>query len=249
MTQITSTQPQIILEGLFSDVPLIGVLSILHDTKQSGLLQIEVQLPFYLRFSHGEVVAGGILDWTGLDAIQSCPVIPDKGSFSFQVLEPVAQPPLLPYDPFTTEWARVSDEWQQNIRLLGSPSVMLRGTLPPIFNQPEGCSVRAAAAFAQSPLADMASKSAVGVREGKLTPTGRYAWFDVVLPRPAQPITQLAQHLDGEASLGQLIDGGLDLNSVRIDLMAEINLGMRFDGCGWVLRDLIWEMQHEQQQA
>lgn len=242
------------MQGLFSDVPLIGVLSLLHDLAHTGRLEVEADLPFFLNFEHGEVVDGGILDWHGLDAIQSCPLVPGSGSFSFQRTPPPPVPPppvagkaLMPYDPFSTEWARVSDEWQQILRVIGSPSAIFQGQMLPIFNQPAGCSVRAAAAFAGIGLAEMAGKVAAGVREGSLRPTGRYAWFDVVLPPSAEAFTQLSQRFDGHTTLGQMIAGGLTHAEVRTDLIYEIRLGLRFEGCGWVLRDLLWESQNAAQ--
>lgn len=231
------------MQGLFSDVPLIGVLAIIHDLKHSGLLEVEADIPFNLSFSQGEVVSGGILDWQGLDAIRSCPLIPSSGSFSFQTLE-VSGTPLLPYDPFSTEWAKTSDEWQRVLKVIGSPSAVFQGQLLPIFTLPGGASIRAAAALNPSiSLAEMSDRVSTGVREGRLKHTGRYAWFDFILPPTSQPNTGLAEHFNGKASLGDLIAGGMSLAEVRADLIYEMRLGLRFEGCGWALRDLVWESQ------
>lgn len=235
------------LQGLFSDVPLIGVLALIHDLQHSGKLEVEADIPFWLNFVHGEVTAGGILDWQGLDAIQSSPLIPSSGSFIFQRQDaPQPSPtPLMPYDPFSTEWARVSDEVQRTIAVIGSPSAIFKGNMLPIFNQPLGCSVRAAAAFAGISLADMSAKVAAGVRQGKLKHTGAYAWFDLVLPPMPQAFSALARRFNGQKTLGQLITSGMDIAEVRADLIYEIRLGLRFEGCGWALRDLVWESQME----
>lgn len=235
------------LQGLFSDVPLIGVLSLLHDVRHSGRIEVEPErdVPFWLQFGGGEVLSGGILDWEGLDAIQCSPLIPRSGSFRFERGDADEDGLLaLPYDSLSTEWARVSDEWPRILRVLGSPSVTLRGTLLPTFQQPQGCSVRAAAAFAGVSLADMSARAAAGVLSGELERTGHYAWFDLVLPAQAQPHTALTRALDGRRSLGQLLKAGFTLGQLRDELLRELKQGLRFAGCGWTLRDVLWECQY-----
>nr|WP_225430015.1 DUF4388 domain-containing protein [Deinococcus detaillensis] len=231
------------IQGLFSDVPLIGVLSLLHETGQTGVLDVNAELPFTVAFAHGEVVEGGILDWTGLDALHSSPMLPESGSFSYMRRD-VRGSVIAPFEKFTTDWARVSDEWAQIGTIISSPSVVLTGPLP-LYDQEKGRSVRAAARDAGLPLFDVASRAADAVSSGKLRPTGRYAWYGLRLNHQGQRQTALARALDGNVNLGEVVERGFSASEVRAYLLAEIRLGLRFSGSGWVLRDLVWETKHE----
>ncbi len=230
------------IQGLFSDVPLIGVLSLLHETGQTGVLDVDAEVPFTVAFSGGEVVEGGILDWTGLDAIHASPMLPERGSFSYANRN-VTGRAIAPFEQFTTDWARISDEWQQIGAVLGSPSVVLSGPLP-LFDQDKGRSVRAAARDAELPLFEVASRAADAVMQGKLRPTGRYAWFGLRLNHRGQRRTPLARALDGNVNLGEVVERGFSAEEVRSYLLSEVQLGLRFSGSGWVLRDLVWELKN-----
>jgi Domain of unknown function (DUF4388) len=235
------------MQGLFSDVPLIGVLSLLHETGQTGVLDVDADVPFAVAFARGEIVEGGILDWTGLDALHASPMLPVSGSFSYS-RRPVTGAMISPFEQFTTDWARITDEWEQIGSVISSPSVVLSGPMP-LFDQEKGRSVRAAARDAGLPLFEVAARAADAVQAGKLTPTGRYAWYGLKLSHRGQRLTELSRILDGELNLGEIVERGFSPSEVREYLMAEVRLGLRFAGSGWVLRDLVWEARHEQRQS
>lgn len=67
---------------------------------------------------------------SGLDALYASPLLPENGTFDF-TQRPVAGQPLGPYDHLTTDWARVSDEWEQVCAVIGSPSHWFHGDLFP----------------------------------------------------------------------------------------------------------------------
>ncbi|WP_237725040.1 DUF4388 domain-containing protein [Deinococcus alpinitundrae] len=231
------------MQGLFSDVPLIGVLSLLHETEQTGVLDVDAEVPFTVAFARGQVVEGGILDWTGLDALHASPMLPESGSFSYMRRD-VTGAAISPFEQFTTNWARISDEWEQIGAVISSPSVVLSGPMP-LFDQDKGRSVRAAARDAGLPLFEVAARAADAVEAGKLRPTGRYAWYGLRLTHQGQRQSALARALTGNLNLGEIVERGFSPSEVRAYLMAEIRMGLRFSGSGWVLRDLIWETQRE----
>lgn len=235
------------MQGLFSDVPLIGVLSLLHETRQTGVLDVDAEVPYTVAFAHGEVVEGGILDWTGLDALHASPMLPGDGSFSYMRRD-VRGSVIAPFEQFTTDWARISDEWEQISGVIGSPSVVLTGPMP-MFDQEKGRSIRAAARDTGLPLFQVASRAADALSSGKLRLTGRYAWFGLRLSHRGHAQTALARMLDGKLNLGEIVERGFSLEEVRSYLMNEIRSGLRFSGSGWVLRDLLWETKHEEQKS
>ncbi|ABF45443.1 Protein containing PATAN domain [Deinococcus geothermalis DSM 11300] len=232
------------MQGLLSDLPLMGILELVNATRQTGVLDVKAEVPYTVAFLGGEIVGGGILDWLGVDAIQASPMLPNEGSFEFKP-SAVTGSPLAPYGHFTTDWARASDEWEQVCALIGSPSRVFQGELP-LFDTPEGRSARAAAQQAERPLFEVAQGLAEAVRQGRAEPTGRSAWHSLRLrsgtTRTAP--SPVAAALDGERNLGEVIAGGLDEWEVREHLLTEIRAGLRFAGSGWVLRDLIWEQKH-----
>ena len=231
------------MQGLFFDAPLIGVLELLHVSRKTGVLNADAGLPFSLSFRDGEVTGGGILDWQGLDAIYTCPLLPGEGSFSFSV-QAVEGATLAPYGKITADWARYSDDWQQICAVVGSPSALFRGALP-LFDSDEGRSIRAAARSAQLPLFEVAERVLAGVRSGRLTAVGRFSWYSLRLRH--QPGSgrggRVAGVLDGERNMGELAQAGFPTSELRDYLIVEIRAGLRFPGCGWVLRDLLWERE------
>ncbi len=231
------------MQGLFFDAPLIGVLELLHVSRKTGVLTADAGMPFSLSFHEGQVSSGGILDWQGLDAIYACPLLPDRGSFSFAA-QAVEGEMLAPYGKITADWARYSDDWQQICAVVGSPSALFRGNLP-LFDSDEGRSIRAASRSAQLPLFEVAERVLGGVRSGRLTPLGRFSWYSLRLRH--QPGSgrggRVAGVLDGERNMGELVEAGLPANELRDYLISEIRAGLRFPGCGWVLRDLLWERE------
>ncbi len=55
---------------------------------------------------------------------------------------------------------------------------------------------------------------------------------------------RVAAALNGEKTMGDLLAEGFTVAELRDYLIFEIRAGLRFPGCGWVLRDLVWEKQH-----
>jgi Domain of unknown function (DUF4388) len=231
------------MQGLFFDAPLIGVLELIHVSRKTGVLVADAGLPFALSFKQGEVVSGGIIDWQGLDAIYTCPLLPDQGSFSFTV-QPVEGEVLATYGKITADWARYSDDWRQICGLVGSPSILFRGDLP-LFDGPEGSSIRAAAKSSQLPLFEVAERVVAGVKGGRLTALDRYSWYALRLKHQLGSGRggRVAAALDGERSMGDLVDAGVPLSDLRDYLISEIRSGLRFPGCGWVIRDVLWERE------
>jgi hypothetical protein len=83
------------MQGLLSDLPLIGVMELINGTRQTGVLEVQSEVPYTVAYVKGEVVAGGILDWMGVDAIHASPMLPDSGTFAFE-LKPVTGAALGP---------------------------------------------------------------------------------------------------------------------------------------------------------
>ncbi|KQR41117.1 DUF4388 domain-containing protein [Deinococcus sp. Leaf326] len=231
------------MRGLLSDLPLLGLLELVHESRQTGVLSVGGELPYTVTFSQGEVVAGGVLDWLGLEALQTCPLSPQGGDFEFESRS-IAGRPLQAYGPLLSEWARVSDEWARVSRTVGSPSRVFRGELP-LFSEGEGRSVRAAARRSNRPLIDVAAEVAQATQAGRLEATDDYAWFALVLkPSPAHGKHPISAFLDGQRNLGEIARrSGLGVGEVRRYLLGAIRRGLRFSGSGWVMRDLVWEEQ------
>ena len=235
------------MRGLLSDLPLLGLLELVHESRQTGVLSVGGDLPYTVTFSQGEVVAGGVLDWLGLEALHTCPLSPPRGDFEFES-RTIAGRPLQAYGPLLSEWARVSDEWERVCRSVGSPSRVFRGELP-LFAQGEGRSVRAAARRSDRPLIDVAAEVAQAMQTGQLEATDQYAWFALVLrPSPAHGKHPISAFLDGQRNLGDIAHhSGLGVGEVRRYLLGAIRRGLRFSGSGWVMRDLVWEEQSSSQ--
>lgn len=232
------------MQGLLSDLPLLGVLELIHTSRQTGVLEVGGEVPFTVAFNHGEIVAGGILDWLGTEALQSCPMSPSRGHFDFGA-KPVMGTPLGPYGHFMTEWARVGDEWEELCAYITSPSRLFSGELP-LFNELGGRSIRAAARKANRPLLDVAQEVAAAVREKRVQPLDRYAWFGLLIKADPRlgPDHQLNPHLTGDLNLGEVVATGQSIELVREYLLTALHQGLRFQGSGWVLRDLVWEMRY-----
>ncbi|MDV6375806.1 DUF4388 domain-containing protein [Deinococcus arenicola] len=232
------------MQGLLSDLPLMGILELVHSTRQTGVLDVRSGVPCTVTFVGGEIISGGILDWMGLDALYASPLLPDSGTFDF-TQRPVAGQPLGPYGHLTTDWARVSDEWERVCAVIGSPSHWFRGDVFP-FSSAGGCSVRSAARELNIPVFQAAQMVVTALRQGKLTPQNRQEWHRLRLQPAGQRARShpVARQLNGKITLGEAIDSGLAQNDVRDYLLAELRLGLRFPGSGWVLRDLIWEQQY-----
>lgn len=232
------------MRGLLNDLPLLGVFELIHTTRQSGVLEVQAELPFTLVFQSGEIVSGGILDWLGPEALYSCPMLPVSGAFEFTP-RPVTGLALGPFNKVTSDWARIHDEWERLCQVIGSPSRYFHGALP-LFENRRGRSIRSAAREAEAPLFQVAQVVAQAVQEGRLQPLPRYEWFRLTL-RPAgqrHSLNPVARRLSGERNMGEVVGNGVTLHEVRQYLMTELRMGLRFPGSGWVLRDLVWEAQY-----
>ncbi|PYE51188.1 DUF4388 domain-containing protein [Deinococcus yavapaiensis] len=233
------------MQGDLADLPLLGVLELMHFSRKTGVLDVDGAIPFSLAFVGGEIVEGGILDWVGIDAVLSLPLSPDRGRFVFTSNES-GGPPLKPFSRLMGDWAHLADEWQRVCSIIGSPSRVLRGSLTPYE---EGRSVRAVARSTGIPLFDAAKQAAEAVSRGQLTKTDRSAWHVLRLRHPkarageALKTGSLERLLDGQRNLGELIAEGYAPEQLRAFLLREIRDGLRFPGAGWVLRDLAWETE------
>lgn len=235
---------QTFMQGLLSDVPLMGVLELVHTTRQTGVLEVQSDVPFTVAFMNGEIISGGILDWVGSEAIHASPILAESGTFRFEQ-RGVTGAPLAPYGHFSTDWARISDEWDLVCAAIGSPSQVFQGRVP-MFDGEQGRSVRAVAREVELPLFEVAQTAAQAVRDGRLAPTGRFEWSRLKLQPAGQraALHPVARLLDGQRTLGDAVEAGTSVRDVREYLLGELRLGLRFPGSGWVLRDLVWEHRH-----
>lgn len=230
------------MQGLLSDLPLLGIFDLIHSAQQSGTLEVTCDVPYNVDFLDGEIVGGGLLDWRGSEALATCSLLATEGHFAFRPHQP--QPTLSsgPYDHFMTEWARINDEWQAACAYITSPSRVLLGAVPHFET---GNSVRAVAHQTGRPLIEVAQEAADAVRLHRLQPQDSYAWFSLNVPNAEQyaPDHPLSLFADGQDTLGEFVQMTQDLPSVRDYTYQALQAGLRFPGCGWVLRDLTWEMQ------
>jgi hypothetical protein len=242
------------MEGELSAIPLLDTLELIHTGRRSGLLEVEAEgLPLSLHFLAGEVVRAAIWDWEGPDALFSFPLHPQKGRFLFRAgrTEGTA---LMPFRTLLGEWARINDEWGRFRTLIDSPSRVLEAIRPKegleVFAG--GKSVRAAAKAWGVPLVVAMERAWTGVREGDLAPLRRYAWYALRIRHQGRrnqtlaEFTQLAELLDGSRNLGEIIREGVPVGLVRRYLVQTLLKGeIQPPGRGWLLRDLLWEMEKE----
>lgn len=245
------------MEGSFSTIPLSDVLQMIHASRGTGVLHLKIQqLPLKIQFMLGEVIGGGILDWEGFEAIATFPLHPEQGHFRFEAGQ-VQGTPLMPFKVFVAEWARMNDQWARFRSLLDSPSRVLETprAVEPYAVFVGGRSVRAAAKSWGVPLIIAAERAWQGLREGDLTKLRKYAWFALRIRHPSARRTQagirnpqdITTLLDGRRNLGELIQAGLPLAQVRTYLLERITSGeLEPPGRGWILRDLLWEIEAEQ---
>lgn len=245
------------MEGSFDTIPLSDVLQMIHASRGTGILHLKThQLPLKLQFMLGEVVGGSILDWEGLEAIVTFPLHPEQGHFRFDAGR-VQGTPLMPFKVFVGEWARMNDQWGRFRTLLDSPSRVLETprAVEPYAVFVGGKSIRAAAKSWGVPLIIAAERAWRGLREGDLTKLRKYAWFALRIRHPSARRTQagirdpndITVLLDGNRNLGELIQAGLPIAKVRAYLLERITNGeLEAPGRGWILRDLLWEIEAEQ---
>lgn len=245
------------MEGSFGTIPLSDVVEMVHANRATGVLEVNAgRLPLRLEFVEGEVVGGGILDWEGLEAIATFPLHPTEGRFRFKVGH-LWGTPLMPFRLFMGEWARLNDQWTRFRSVLDSPSRVLETprAVEPFAVFVGGRSVRAAAKRWGVPLIIAAERAWRGLREGDLTKLRKYAWFALRIRHPSAWRTQagirnpqdITVLLDGSRNLGELIQSGLSIARVREYLIERILNGeLEPPGRGWLLRDLLWELEAEQ---
>lgn len=240
------------MEGNLRDTPLASVLQLLHRARQTGRLVVDADVPLVLVADAGEITAGGLYDWRGLDAVHAFDLHAPDGSFRFEAGTPGPTLWSRPFGAFLTEWARHNDEWARIRALVDSPSRVLEaaadagGELAAFAG---GRSVRAAAKAAGRSVFETAGLAWAGVRSGALRPTGRYAWHALRVSRPAPSgapdggSAGIAARLDGRRNLGELIADGVAPDDLRAHLAGALRRGeLAVAGRGWLLRDLTWEL-------
>jgi len=253
------------VEGSFDTIGLSDVLEMIGSQRLSGGLRLEMnlrygkgrtaKLPLVLRLSQGEITGGNILDWEGMEAISTFPLHPEEGHFAFKQGLGIGQP-LMPLKALLGEWARMNDQWTRFRSLLDSPSRVLETPRPqePYAVFGGGRSIRAAAKAWNVPLIIAAERAWRGLREGDLSKMRKYAWYALRIRHPAARRTQAGMVnpsdvtvlLNGSRNLGEMIQGGIPIEHIRNYLIEEISSG-RIDvpGKGWILRDLLWEVEAE----
>ncbi len=239
------------MEGNLKTMPLVGLLEMLHSERKSGVLQVKTTPPLSLHLQVGEVVDGGILDWRGLDAIASYEIHTNEGAFGFK---PGLQSGkvIMPMRTLLGEWARINDECQRFFDLIDSPSRVfesLEGSgVYEVFVG--GRSVRTAAKKWDVPLVIAMERVWSGLQNGELTPLNRYVWYKLRIRHPrarrkGEGDEDLIKMLDGEQNLGRLVAAGISPDRLRRYLIKGIMGGeLVFSGRGWLLRDLLWELEH-----
>ena len=245
------------MEGELRSVPLSEVLLLLHSGKKGGQLSVEAEIPLILRFHDGEIVGGGIFDWTGFEAITAFDLHKREGRFRFQPEGTIDEPePIMPFDALVAEWARLTDEWRRYLSEIGAPSRVYKARRPPlpevyaIFAEP--LSVRGAARRWGVSLIEAMERVLQGRREGVLVELPVYRWYRMRIRHPmafdllhVHAFADVVRHLTGEKTLGELIREGLPEARVREFLIEELRTRkMRPRGRGELLRDLIWEKQY-----
>ena len=243
------------MEGELRSVPLSEVLLLLHSGKKGGQLSVEAETPFVLRFHDGEIVGGGILDWTGFEAITAFDLHQREGRFRFQPEGTIDEPePIMPFDALVAEWARLTDEWRRTLSEIGAPSRVYKARRPKgvyeIFAEP--LSVRGAARRWSVPLIGAMDRVRQGLKEGALEPLPVYRWYRMRIRHPSawellddHPFADVVRRLTGEKTLGELIREGLSEARVREFLIEELRTRkMRPRGRGALLRDLTWEKRY-----
>ena len=245
------------MEGNLRDTPLSSILELIHLTKQSGRVAVAGHVPLSLTVVQGEVVAGGILDWQGLEAIQSFELHAAQGNFRFapssaQVLAQFT----LPFAALMTDWARLNDEWARIRRVIDSPSRVLEyGGAPqqPAHPFQGGKSIRSVSRASAASLFEVSSRAVPQLHSGELKLRDRYAWMGLRVRHPAAignftPISRGTEEiplmLNGTRNLAELLEWGFSVADLRAYLLGAIQSGVvQVPGSGWLLRDLTWELE------
>jgi hypothetical protein len=245
------------VEGNLRDTPLSSVLELIHLTKQSGRLAVTGRVPLSLTVMQGEIIAGGILDWQGLEAIQSFELHAAQGNFRFapssaQVLAQFT----LAFAALMTDWARVNDEWARIRRVVDSPSRVLEYSGPaqqPAHPFQGGKSLRSVSKASDEGVFDVSSRAVPQILSGQLKLKDRYAWMGLRVRHPSAvgsftPVNrgtdEIPLMLNGKRNLAQLLEWGFTPSHLRTYLLGAIQSGVvQVPGSGWLLRDLTWELE------
>jgi Domain of unknown function (DUF4388) len=248
------------MEGNLQDTPLPSLLELIHLTKQSGRVQVTADVPLTLYVASGEVTSGQILDWEGLEAIQSFLLHLSSGQFRFYPNATVIQAPKdfdISFSKFMTDWARLNDEWARILPLIGSPSRVLESTqAPAAVPHPfqGGKSIRSLARALGVSSFEVAQNTMPWLQQAELRLTNRFAWHNLRI----QHASAAAQHfpnsrtiqdipacLDGSRNMGEILELGFQINDVRQYLIQSLQSGeIQVPGSGWLLRDLTWELEY-----
>jgi hypothetical protein len=242
------------MEGNLRDTPLSSVLELINLTKQSGRLQVAAELPLALVISQGEVVAGNILDWGGLEAMQSFTLHASEGNFRFTPSNQAVPAQFnIPFSTLMTDWARVNDEWARMLPILGSPSRMLdyNGTVQDVPHPFQGGkSIRTVSRTLEASAFDVATRVMPLIPNKVLVLLEKFAWMGMKVQHPASrkgniegfTVQAVPSYLDGKRRMLDLIEMGFRIEIIRAYLIEAVRTGeIEVNGSGWLLRDLIWE--------
>jgi hypothetical protein len=246
------------VEGNLHDTPLSSLLELIHLTKQSGQLQIGGELPLRITLQNGEVVSGGILDWQGLEAVQSFPLHINEGDFRFSPGQASQTQFSVAFSTLMTDWARINDEWTRVLSAVESPSRILeyvgpdRGAPHPFQG---GKSIRAVAKNLNTNAFEIAIRVVTLLQGGDLQLTHKFAWMGLRIQLPAayknesdlpesRGIDDVQKFLNGSKRMIDLLEIGFAPNTLRLFLIESLR-DKRFEvpGGGGLLRDLVWEMK------
>lgn len=245
------------MEGNLRDTPLSSVLELIHLTRQSGRVAVTGRIPLSLTVVQGEIVAGGILDWQGLEAIQSFELHASQGNFRFA---PSSAQGLnqfhLPFAALMTDWARVNDEWARIRQVIDSPSRVLEFSGPaqqPAHPFEGGKSIRSVSKAGGAGVFEVSHKAVPQVLSGELRLVERYAWMGLRVRHPAAVVgfvpmdrgtNEIPLMLNGKRNLAELLEWGFSPAQMRGYLLGAISSGVvQVPGSGWLLRDLTWELE------
>ncbi len=250
------------MEGNLQDTPLSSVLELIHLTKQSGQVQVSAEVPLTLYVANGEIISGQILDWQGLEAVQSFVLHLSSGQFRFQPNASAIKASNnfeIPFSLFMTDWARINDEWTRILPIIGSPSRVLESTqavtaVPHPFQG--GKSIRSLAKSLGASSFEVAQNAIKWLENGDLRLTDRFAWHGLRIQHAnaktghfpdTRTIFDIPACLDGSRNIGEVLELGFPAQEVRKYLVQNLQAGdIQVLGSGWLLRDLTWELEHLQ---
>jgi Domain of unknown function (DUF4388) len=246
------------VDGNLRDTPLSSVLELIYLNKKSGRVQINADVPLSLSVVQGEIVGGGVLDWQGLEAIQSFALHASSGTFRFTPSDTQVMPQFrMPFSTLMTDWARVNDEWERIRPILHSPSRVLEYVgLPrePAHAFQGGKSIRAVSRTTGVSAFEVASSAVPLLQSGELRLVPKYAWMGLRMQHPAanagnytpvaRDTSEIPMMLNGRRNLAELLEWGFATDSIRRYLKEAILGGeVQVPGSGWLLRDLTWELE------